>query len=95
MCLLKLAACRDAFALRDADYRGQGSFPKDLYQVLYECHDLYQRGLVSFGGEVAFGPTDVHPSKMTPQGLGADLFNLMGLAWIPDSELTPIARQLK
>lgn len=95
LCLLKVAARRESFGLRAADYRGQASFPKDLYQVLYECHDLYQRGFVSFGGEVAFGPTDVHPAKMTPQGLGADLFNLMGLEWISDTDLAPVVAQLK
>jgi hypothetical protein len=32
---------------------------------------------------------------MTVQGLGADIFNLMKLALIPDSDLAPIAAQLK
>jgi hypothetical protein len=95
LCLLKVAAHKQAFGLRDADYRGLRAFAKDLYQVLYECSDLYQRGLVNFGGEVAFGLTDVQPAKMTPQGIGADLFNIMGLASIPDTHLRPIIAQLK
>jgi len=95
LCLLKLAASSNKLELRAADYRAQGTFPAPLYQVLYECHDLYQRGFVTFGGEVAFGPTDVKPAKMTPQGIGADLFNLMGLAWIPDIDLAPVIAQLQ
>jgi len=95
LCILKLAAIKQVFGLRNGDYRGQDSFSKELYQVLYECLDLYHRGLINFGGEVAFGPTDIAPGKMAVQGLGADLLNLMKLATIPDEDLIPIAAQLK
>jgi hypothetical protein len=63
--------------------------------VLYECLDLYHRGFINFGFGVALGLTDIAPGKMTVQGLGADLFNLMRLATIPIEDLTPIATQLK
>lgn len=86
---------KDSFGLRDGDYRGQGSFSKELYQVLYECLDLYHKGYINFGGEVAFGPTDIKPGSMTVQGLGADIFNLMKLALIPSEDIAPIAAQLK
>jgi hypothetical protein len=95
LCILKLAVVKQVFGLRNGDYRGQGSFSKELYQVLYECLDLYHRGFINFGGEVAFGPTDIAPGKMTVQGLGADLFNLMKLATIPDEDIVPIAAQMK
>lgn len=95
LCILKLAVVKQAFGLRDGNYREQGSFPRELYQVLYECFDLYQRGFIHFGGEVAFGPADVAPGKITVQGLGADLFNLMRLAEIPNKDLLTIALQLK
>lgn len=95
LCILKLAVVKDAFGLLNGDYRGQGSFSKELYQVLYECFDLYQKGYISFGGEVAFGPTDIKPGSMTVQALGADIFNLMKLALIPSEDLVPIALQLK
>jgi len=91
---LRLAVVKQAFGLRSGDYRGQGSFSKELYQVLYECLDLYHRGFINFGGEVAFGPTGVAPGKMTVQGLGADLYNLMKLAMIPNEDLAPIATDL-
>lgn len=96
LCIMKLAVVKDGFALRDVDYRGYGDrFTKDLYQVLYECLDLYHRGFINFGGDVAFGPTDVKPRGMTVQGLGADIFNLMQLSLIPIEDLMPIALRLK
>jgi hypothetical protein len=47
------------------------------------------------GGGVAFGPTDIVPGKMTVQGLGADIINLMKLGLIPNEDLLPIVGQLK
>ena len=41
LCLLKLAVVKDGFGLRAEDYRNQDQFQKSLYQVLYECLDLY------------------------------------------------------
>ena len=95
LCILKLAVAKQSFNLRTDDYRGQGSFSKEVYQVLYECLDLCHRAFINVGGEVAFGPRDIAPGRMTVQGLGADLYNLMGLAAIPDEELALIAAQLK
>lgn len=96
LCILKLAEVKQDFNLKNDDYRGAGgSFTKELYQVLYECLDLYHRGLVHFGGEVAFGPTDVNPGGITIQGLGVDIYNLMKLWTIPDIDITPIAIQLR
>lgn len=93
-CLMKLAVIKAHFPLRDHDYRGQQQFAKNLYEVLYECLDLYSRAFVNFGGEVLFGPTDVKPASMTLQGVGIDMFNLMGLATIPHADIDPIVRVL-
>lgn len=95
LCILKLAVVKDYFGLRGEDYRGQGTFATELSQVLYECLDLYHRAYINFGGEVAFGPTDVKPGSMTTQGLGANLYNLMKLSSIPDDDIIPIAKILK
>lgn len=95
LCLLKIAALKDSFSLRSENYRKQVQFPKELYQVLFECIDLYHRGFLNFGGEVAFGPTDIAPGKMMVQGIGADMFNLMMLGLIPNEDLAPIVAQLK
>ena len=95
LCILRLAVTKQVFGLRDGDYRGCDSFSKELYQVLYECLDLYHRGFINFGGQAAFGPTDIIPGKMVVQGLGADIYNLMKLVTIPDGDLLPIALQLK
>lgn len=95
LCILRLAVAKDDTALRASDYRGQASFSKELYQVLYECLDLYYRGLINFGDAVAFGPTDVKPGNMTVQGLGVDVYSLMQLYTIPSADLNPIAAVLR
>lgn len=95
LCLLKVGVHRNALRLRGSDYRGQGAFNRELLQLLYECHDLYVRGLVNFGGEVALGLADVKPSAMEPQGFGAELFNLMKLGTIPDDEILMISGKLQ
>jgi hypothetical protein len=91
---LKIAAFKEQYGLRQGDYRGQQRFDKPLYELLYECLDLYHRALINFGGEVAFGPTDIKPGSLTIQGMGADLFNQMGLATIPQGDLDPIIAEL-
>jgi hypothetical protein len=94
-CILKLAVLKQNFGLRNEGYRKCTSFQKELYQVLYECFDLYQRGFINFGGNAALGIVDVVPGKMTVQGLGADIYNLMNLSLILENDLIPIATQLK
>ena len=87
LCILKLCVVKDHYGLRDKNYRGQGPFIPELYQVLYEYLDLYHRGFISFGTEVAFGPTDVEPGNGSVQAIGRDLFNLMKLTLIPDEDI--------
>jgi hypothetical protein len=94
-CVLRLAVVKDQFSLRSTDYRGHGSFGTELLQLLYECFDLYHRGFINFGGEVAFGPSDVKPGAMTVQGLGAFLYNLMRLSGIPEADIRQIELQLR
>ncbi len=94
LCLLFLFSGFVTAPLRSADYRNAGSFPPELMQVLYECYDLYNRGLVSVGGEVAFGPTDIKPAVMRTQGLGAFIYNLMELGKIPHNDLVPLVNEL-
>ena len=107
-CILKLCDVKDKYNLRDKDYRDQDVDKKDLYQVLYECAELYNKEYINFGGEANFhigehmdyGAT-IHrltratPDQMTLQGIGADLFNLMKLSLIPKKDIAPIAEQLK
>lgn len=94
LCILKIAVFNSQYGLRESDYRGQGNFQRVLYELLYECVDLYNRSLINFKGEVLFGPTDVKPGSMTIQGIGQDLFNQMGLATIPQTDLDPIIAEL-
>ena len=94
LCILRLAVIKDRYALRPDDYRGQGTFMMPLYSVLFECVDLYNKSFLNFGGEVAFGPSDVKPGSMTVQGLGSDIYNSMRLYEIPENDVLPIAEVL-
>jgi hypothetical protein len=95
LCLLKLSTIKDIVKLRKGNYRGQNTCPKELYQILYEYFDLYHRGFINFGGEVAFGPTDIEPGNSTVQALGVDLFNLMQLNNIPNEDFSSVIEILK
>lgn len=95
ICLLALFSGLLPFPLRKTDYRSKNEFPTELMQILYECYDLAIRGFVSTGGTPAFGPSDINPSVARVQGLGAHMFNLMGLAQIPITELDPLVTQLR
>ena len=94
LCIMELAVVSRSYSLRTTDYRGQSGFEKEQYQILYECLDLYHRAFVNFGGEVAFGLTDVKPGSMQLQAMGVDIFNEMGLTTIPQADIDPIADQL-
>ena len=108
LCILKLSVVKDRYSLRDEHYGNQAEFSKDLYQVLYECAELYDKEYLNFGGKADFNIgavldygatlhrlTRAIPSRMTLQGIGLDLFNLMKLSLIPDEDIAPIAEQLK
>ena len=95
LCLLRLAVIQDEFDLRKSDYRGQKSFAKELYQVLYEFLGLYSRGYINFGGEVMLGLTDVKPASIRLQGLGTVTYDLMRLRDIPRDEFGSIVAQLR
>ena len=108
LCILRLSEVKDEYGLRGKDYRDHDEFGKDLYQILYACAELYDKEYINFGGEANFhigehpdfGAT-LHrltraiPSRMTLQGIGLDLFNLMKLSSILDEDISPIAEQLK
>jgi hypothetical protein len=87
LCLLKLSVIKNNINLREENYRGQNTFSKELYQILYEYLELCHHGFVNMGGEVALGPTDIAPGKISLQGLGADIYNLMQLSKIPNEDL--------
>jgi hypothetical protein len=96
LCLLRLAVLKDQLGgLRPSDYRAFKGFDTELIQLLYECADLHHRGLINFGNEAVLGLTDVLPGKMTTQGFGANLHNLMRLAEMPEEDLMPLMTQFR
>ena len=95
LCILQLSANKERFSLRKRSYEGQDSFSKDLYQLIFEYYDLYNRGLINFRGTLAASLVDVNPGAATPQALGVDIYNQMRLCLIPNDELTPIAAHLR
>lgn len=95
LCILKMAKC-SAHALRSKNYREQNQFPKELYSILYEIHELYNRGLITFKiNSLVPGITDVVPGKMIVEGIGDDIGILMRLQLIPAEEIEPIMEKLK
>lgn len=95
LCILRISAGPEGLAIPKGNFRGYGSFPHELSQILYEYLDLYHRGYINFGGEVAFGPTDVEPGNTTVQGMGARMFNMMSLGGIPHEDTLPITTILR
>lgn len=95
LCILRLAAVKEGAQLRKTDYHEQKSFTRDLYQVLHECLDLYNRGFIRIGNSAVLGMTDINPSEMAVQGLGNDIHNWMQLWQIPSSDLEPLVEVLE
>lgn len=94
LCILRLGAIKDRSSLRQTDYHEQKTFTRDLYQVLHECLDLYNRGFIRIGSSAVLGMTDINPSQLEIQGLGVDLHNWMQLWQIPDSDIAPVVTVL-
>ena len=95
LCILRLSVVKGRFQMRNGNYFDTDDFPIQLRQILYEYHDLNARVLVSNGDTIAIGIQEISPGNTIPQGLGADMYNLMRLGLIPDEDLLPIAAQLK
>ncbi len=95
LCILQLSVTKDRFNLRSRGYEEQDDFSKDLYQLMYEYYDLYNRGLINFSGTLAAALVDVNPGDAMPQALGVDIYYQMRLHLIPDGDLEPIAAQLR
>jgi len=95
LCLLALSAKKSSFGLKVGSWRGQTKLAQPLIFLLHQIQELYNIGLINFGEEVLLGLPDVNPSKMTVQGVGAHLYNIMELSKISNEELLPIVAILK
>lgn len=90
LCILRLAAIKDEFKLKNTHYSRGKSFPRELYQVLHECYDLYTRGFIGNGGRAALGIEGIVPASIQPQGLGVDIHNWMQLWQIQTEDISPL-----
>ena len=95
LCILHLSATKERFNLRQQSYEREERWPKDLYQIIYEYYDLYNKGLINLGAYLASFPAEINPGTATPQGLGMDIYNQMQLCLIPDGDLELIAAHLR
>ena len=94
LCILQLSTTKEKFNLPKRIQEGQDTLAKDLYQIIYEYYDLYNRGLISFEGTLAATLVDVNPGAATPQALGIDICNQMRLSSIPNEDFVPLVEFL-
>jgi hypothetical protein len=102
LCLLSLFAQNNLLLggnnrlnLRASDYRSENSVGMELIVLLQEIYDLYQRGIVSNGGDAMIAVADANPSQMLPVGAAANLYNLMELWTVSTDDLNPLIRLLR
>lgn len=109
LCLITVFMTRDANHLRTSDYIhvGDGGLEPtiDLFSplggVLEEAYDLFTRGLLA-GTDGAMtlrlgshlSQIYICPAKMKVQGTGSWLYDLMGLAKLPEEDLDPLVALL-
>ena len=60
--------------------------------MLWDCFDLYQRGLIGVG-RPALGSDDIRPSALDTYGRGFYIWMLMELKRIPDDHLRPVVQE--
>lgn len=102
LCLLSLFAQNtllpggnNRLNLRTGDYRDGGVSSTELLVLLQEIYDLYQRGIVTNGGDAMISVADANPSQLSPVGAAAQLYNLMELWTVSTDDLNPLIRLLR
>jgi hypothetical protein len=95
LCIVALLVQKDRLHLRDTSYRNiERLYDFNLLGLLQEIYNLYSQGLL-FVDEIALaGPVDVVPAKMVAQGPIKELYVLMGLDEIEQTDINRIAEQL-
>lgn len=82
----KMIGVYDSNKFRQVSYRNEQKLNDKLVILLHEIYSLYNQGMINNGGEAALGLSDLNPSKLNIQGVGADLFNIMELLYIPKED---------
>ena len=98
LCILGVCTVRESFNLRSDDYLSQGqtevTISADVSQVLAECFDLCNRGILGAPSTVLSIPRIV-PNQMQVQGMGVLIHPLMRLDLLPDEDLSAVAERLR
>lgn len=63
----------------DKDYKEVGIDGYAQISLLQDIFDLIRLGILTIPGQIILDVTHINPSKVTPIGLGAQLYNLMDL----------------
>ena len=66
----------------DKDYKEVGIDGYAQISLLQDIFDLIRLGILTIPGQIILDVTHINPSKVTPIGLGAQLYNLMDLKQI-------------
>ena len=87
---------KDRFHLRDTSYREiERLYDFNIVGLLQEIYILYSQGLIFIlDAEALAGPLDIIPAKMEAQGPIKELYVLMGLDEIEQTDINKIAEQL-
>ncbi len=82
---------RNSFALRNNDY-GDGAMSDKQISLATEARSLYSDGLINFGSNAVLNVSGINPSKITLQGIGRMLCDLMDLREIEDEEIEYVVK---
>ena len=96
LCIVALLVKKDRFHLRDTSYREiERLYDFNIVGLLQEIYILYSQGLIFIlDAEALAGPLDIIPAKMEAQGPIKELYVLMGLDEIEQTDINKIAEQL-
>jgi len=85
--IVGIIGSHDLNRVRGKDFRGCGSLPIPTIGVLYEVYQMVGLDLiVSKDSSYMMGVSDINPSQLRLQGIGADLFNLLRPNQVPSED---------
>jgi hypothetical protein len=94
LCVLALFVQQDRFTLRDTSYRMIENFnDMGLLAILQDIFDIYSQSLLFVDGEALVSAFDIIPARMMAVGTIRELYSLMTLEEIEQSDINTLAAQ--